>query len=92
MEKKCNAKIKYSYLGFDEDKQLCIEIGFDCEFGSVRTQKILVEDTEIIEDILDILELQKWEELPRKFARIKINEIGLVLAIGNLIKEEWVNL
>ena len=92
MEKTVNAKIKYSYLGFDEDKILVIELGFDCELGSVRTEKIELGETVLIEDILDTLELQRWEDLPRKFARVKVNETNRVVAVGNLIEEKWVKL
>ena len=90
MEKTVNAKIKYSYLGFDEDKLLVIEMGFECELGTVRLDKFEIGDTLFIEDLLDTLELQRWEDLPRKFARIKVNEKNKVVAIGNLIEERWV--
>lgn len=92
MERTVNAKIKYSYLGLDEYKNLVIELGFDCELGSVRTEKIELGETVLIEDLLDTLELQRWEDLPRKFARIKVNEMNRVIAVGNLIEERWVKL
>ena len=84
-----NAKIKYSYLGFNEDAELIIEIGFDCDLGFVRTKQIEFYDTEFVEKLLNALELQRWEDLPRKYARVEINDDKSVIAIGNLIKEEW---
>lgn len=91
MEKTVNAKIKYSYLGLDDNKDMVIQIGFDCELGTVSTQQITVIDTYFIKEILDTLELQRWEDLPRKFARIKIIDRKVVY-IGNLIEERWVKL
>ena len=93
MEKVLNAKIKYSYLGFDEDHELKIQLGFDCELGTVQTTHIEFYDTELVENLLDALELQRWEDLPRKFARIKYDtDTKRVVAVGNLIEEEWVSL
>lgn len=92
MEKKCNAKIKYSYLGIDESGSVVIQLGFDCEWGTVHSDKIDVIDAGFIKDILSTLELQRWEDLPRKFARIKLNDTNRVIAIGNLIEERWVKL
>lgn len=88
MEKVLNAKIKYSYLGFNEDAELVIEIGFDCEIGFVRTEQIEFYDTEFVEKLLNTLELQRWEDLPRKYARIKVIDRKVVY-IGNLIEEKW---
>ena len=91
MEKTINAKIKYSYLGLDENKDMVIQLGFDCELGTVATEQITVIDAFFIKEILDTLELQRWEDLPRKFARIKIIDRKVVY-IGNLIEEKWVKL
>ena len=91
MEKVINAKIKYSYLGLDENGLLIIQIGFDCELGTVQTNKIDIIDAYFIKELLDTLELQRWEDLSRKFARIKI-ESRVVVAIGNLIDDKWVKL
>lgn len=92
MERKCNAKIKYSYLGFDDNGSVVIQLGFDCEIGTVQTNKVDFVDSYFIKEILSTLELQRWEDLPRKFARIKLNETNRVIAIGNLIEERWVKL
>ena len=89
-----NAKIKYSYLGFDEDKELVIEIGFTTYVDDeVRTEKIELYNVEQIENILDALELLRWEDLPRKFARIKVDtETKRVVAIGAVVNEKWAKL
>lgn len=85
----CNAKVKFSCLGFAEgNSTMWYQIGFDCEYGTVMTDKVCINDVEQISNILNILELHSWEELPRKFARIKI-EGKKVTAIGNLIENKW---
>lgn len=90
METIYNAKIKYSFLGVDEEGTPLMQIGFDCKNGSVfHTNKVAVLDTSFIKDILDTLEIRSWEELPRKFARIKVEE-GKVIAVGHLIEDKWV--
>lgn len=81
-----NAKIKYSYLGFDSEKLLYIKIGVNTEDG-----EFIFEDTKMldIQNILETLELQSWEEVARKFCRVKVIG-GKVVAIGNLIENKWV--
>lgn len=91
MEKTYNAKIKYSYLGLDENKSVSVQLGFDYELGTVSSRFVDLIDGYFIKEILDTLELQRWEDLPRKFARIKV-ENGKVVAVGNLIEEKWVKL
>lgn len=91
MERICNAKIKYSYLGLDENGSLVIQLGFDCELGTVQTNRTDIIDAYFIQEILNTLELNRWEDLPRKYARIKV-EGNRVVAIGNLIEEKWVKL
>ena len=90
-EKIYNAKIKFSYLGtFDTSpSQLCYQLGFDYEKGSIATKKIIVSNIEDVQRLLETLDLRNWEEVARKFARIKI-ENGEIKAIGNVIDNRWV--
>lgn len=89
-EKVYNAKIKFSFLGFDEDNlTIWYKIGFDYEYGTIITEKVCLNSPEQIKNILNVLELRSWEELPRKYARIKINGKRIV-AIGNVIGNNWV--
>ena len=91
MERIMNAKIKYSYLGLAENGSLVIQLGFDCELGTVQTNKTDIIDAYFIKELLDTLELQRWEDLPRKYARIKVDN-NRVVSVGNLIEEKWVKL
>ena len=91
MERTMNAKIKYSFLGLDNNKDMVIQLGFDCELGTVSSQQLVVVDAFFLKEILETLELTRWEDLPRKFARIKVQD-KRVVAVGNLIEERWVKL
>lgn len=86
-----NAKIKYSYLGFDDNGELTIELGFDCALGTISTGKYCPSFWKSsIEMLLNTLELQRWEDLPRKYARIEINDKNEIIRIGNVIEDKWV--
>jgi len=87
-----NAKIKYSFLGVDESGALVAYLGFEYkdsnEWQNIKTNDVILLDVSLIKDILNVLEVRSWEELPRKFARIRIDGFK-VGAIGNLIEEKW---
>ena len=87
-EKIYNAKIKFSYLGFDETGSLTFQLGFECEGAKVYTTIKCPVDSITIKTILNVLELRSWEELPRKFARIKIHS-NKIIGVGNLIEDKW---
>ena len=87
-----NAKIKFSYLGIDEEGTPIFQLGFECKQGrTICTDKKELIDVAYLGEILNALEVRSWEELPRKFARIKIND-KKVVEVGNLIEERWVKL
>ena len=83
-----NAKIKFSFLGYNEKDELIIRLGFECE-GSKTFVTVPISYLRLTK-ILDVLELRSWEEIQRKFARIKING-NYVIAFGNLIEDKWFN-
>lgn len=83
-----NAKVKFSYLGFNEDETIWWQLGFDTEFGSFVTDKVNLNKPEQISNILKTLELRSWEELPRKYARVKVKN-KKVIGIGNIIRNDW---
>ena len=45
----------------------------------------------VIGDILTVLDVESWEQLPGKPMRVKIADRGIVEAVGHFIKDEWVN-
>ena len=87
-----NAKIKYSFLGVDDSGTLIAYLGFEYkennEWQTLKTNEIVLLDPSFIKDVLNVLEVRSWEELPRKFARIRIDGYKVV-AVGNLIEEKW---
>lgn len=96
-EKIINAKVKFSWIGLKEDGTLAVQIGFDLEGNkNINTAKIPCS-AKLIQDIINTLEIRSWEDLPKKYARIKIKSGGqlgynLVSAIGNVIEDRWVRL
>ena len=84
-----NAKIKFSSLSLDD--KLTFQIGFECGETKTFVTDKLIAYVEAIELLLKVLEIHSWEELPRKFARIKIDD-GKIIAIGNLIENKWMNI
>ena len=93
METIQNAKIKFSYLGVDEEGTPVFQLGFECRSGfTLVTEKRELVDVAFLAEILNTLEVRSWEELPRKFARVKTNENKKVVEIGNLIEDKWVRI
>ena len=86
-----NAKIKFSFLGITENGDLDLQLGFETQGNCVFKSNFTLANELVIADILNTLKVRSWEELPRKFARIKISN-GVVVAIGDLIEDIWVNL
>lgn len=88
-----NVKIKYSYLGnYEESSDSFVKIVFEGKNNAIyTTEKIQFSGADFLRDILNTLEVRSWEELPRKFARIRLNG-DRVVAIGNLIEDKWIEL
>ena len=90
-EKIENAKIKFTQSGIGENDNLAMLIGFELsESRTVFTNKFDF-DSEKMKNILNVLEVRNWEELPKKYARVCIlNE--KVVKIGNILNNKWVKL
>lgn len=44
--------------------------------------------SEIISDIIDVVEADCWDDIKDKYVRVKIED-GRVVSIGNIIKDKW---
>ena len=85
-----NAKIKFSSLSV-EGNDLVLQLGFEVSGGkTVISDKKHATDN-LISTILTTLEVRSWEELSRKFARIRVSG-DKVISVGNLIDNKWVEL
>lgn len=52
------------------------------------------EGFELIDRIMTIVDVKKWEDLIGKYVRIEVSEEGFgskVTKIGNLIKDDWLD-
>lgn len=86
-----NAKIKFTQSGVCEDNSLAMQIGFELAEGkTVTTNKFGFSASKMVE-ILNILEIRNWEELPKKYARVAILN-GHVVRVGNILNDKWVKL
>lgn len=59
-----NAKIKYSYLGFDQNGNPIIKVGFITSFGEFSFESY---NLNFVRSLIKTLDLQSWEEVPRKY-------------------------
>lgn len=86
-----NAKIKFTQSGIGEDGSMSVQIGFELPEGKTALTGKFAFDCAKTKDILNVLELRNWEELPKKYARVEIVG-GKVVAVGNILNERWVRL
>ena len=86
-----NAKIKFTHSGVGEGDALAMQIGFELAGGKTVATNKFVFDGGKMKNILNILELRNWEELPKKYARVAIQN-ERVVRIGNILNDKWVKI
>lgn len=103
-----NAKIRSTMLGREDhgimtfmifvefDRGTCCGVGgyaIDrCE-GDHETRVFSASGLEAISKILDVVGVDKWEDLPGKYIRFKDNGWGSTIdEIGNIMEDKWFNL
>ena len=102
-----NAKIRSTMLGRENHGIMTFMIyisadGFDCGIGgywldefnsATQTRVFRAESMEAISKVLEVVGVDKWEDLPGKYIRFEDNGWGSkVTKIGNIIEEKWLNL
>ena len=102
-----NAKITSTTLGKEDHGILTFFVDLEFDGGGVgfggysldnynaSLNKIVctVNGLEAINRILDVVGVDKWEDLPGKYIRIKSNGWGSTIKeIGNIIKGKWFNI
>ena len=91
-EKIENAKIKFAQTEIDEkSNKMIAQIGFEIAGGKVITTNISELNTEKMKNILNILEIRIWEELPKKYVRIAISN-SKITKIGNILNDRWIKI
>ena len=90
-EKIENAKIKFTQSGIGDGDSLIMQIGFELAGGKTIATDKFTFDGDKMKNILNILELRNWEELPKKYARVAIQN-EKVVRIGNIINDKWVKI
>lgn len=99
-----NAKIRSTMLGREDHGIMTFMIYIDAsdffcgiggycldEFDSTtKTRVFRAESMEAISKILEVVGVDKWEELPGKYIRFEDNGLGsTVTKIGNIIDDKW---
>ena len=103
-----NAKIKSTMLGREDHGimtfMICIEFDNDmvCGIGGwsldeynpiTKTRLFKVESMEVISKIIDVVGVDKWEDLPGKYIRFEDHGWGSAIdKIGNIIEDKWLSL
>lgn len=102
-----NAKIYSAMLGREDHGIMTFMIyisaeGITCgiggycldEFDPARQTRVFrAESIEAISKVLEVVGVDKWEDLPGKYIRFEDNGIGsIVTKIGNIIEEKWFDL
>lgn len=102
-----NAKIRSTMLGRENHGIMTFMIyisadGSDCGIGgcwldefnsATQTRVFRAESMEAISKILEVVGVDKWEDLPGKYIRFEDNGFGsTVTKIGNIIEEKWFDL
>jgi len=93
-----NAVIKNTMLGVEDHGILTFILHLDYggegqgaglySLGSGKPRSYVT--MQIIEDILKIVGVDSWEELPGKHIRVKASH-SKVYAIGNVLKDKWLD-
>lgn len=61
--------------------------------SATQTRVFRAESMEAISKVLEVVGVDKWEDLPGKYIRFEDNGWGSkVTKIGNIIEEKWLNL
>lgn len=102
-----NAKISSTMLGREDHGIMTFMVYIDaydltCGVGgycldefnfATQTRVFRAESMEVISKILEVVGVDKWEDLPGKYIRIEYNGLGTtVTKIGNIIEEKWLDL
>ena len=97
-----NARIQSTMLGREDHGIMTFMInissdGFYCGVGGYcldrfdsakQTRVFRAESMEAISKVLEVVGVDKWEDLPGKYIRFEDNG-SIITKIGNIIEEKW---
>lgn len=99
-----NARIKSTMLGREDHGIMTFMIYIDaCDFScgiggfcldeynhDTKARIFRAESMEAISEILDVVGVDKWEDLPGKYIRFEDNGCGSTITkIGNIVNDKW---
>lgn len=99
-----NARITSTMLGREDHRIMTFMIYIDaCDFScgvggfcldeynnDIKARVFRAESMEAISEILDVVGVDKWEDLPGKYIRFENDGWGTpITKIGNIINDKW---
>ena len=91
-----NGKITSTFLGVEDHGIFTIMLTIQGEDwgqgygGYALSGKGKFTSLKVVKEILDVFEVNSWEELKGKYCRVRRNDaFGKIIEIGNLIKNKW---
>lgn len=99
-----NAQIKSTTLGIEDHGIMTFYLHLDYggsgqgaggysldEWSEIEKKRIgAPSGCELIRSILEIIGVEKWEDLPGQYIRVKA-DYGKVYAIGNMLNDNWLD-
>lgn len=81
------------YIKFDKGIKCGVGLYALDEYDKKLDKRICNEySMEVISDILDVVGVKQWEDLPGKYIRIEDNGWGSsITKIGNIIEDKWID-
>lgn len=98
-----NAKIVSTNLGFEDHGIFTAHIrlagdgwgvtvgGYSLDGPTFGSQEMAEKCAGFIPEILRVVGVDKWEDLPGKYIRIESERIGPVSKIGNITEDKWLD-
>lgn len=81
------------YIKFDKSIKCGVGLYALDEYDKKLDKRVCnASSMEVISDILDVVGVKQWEDLPGKYIRIEDNGWGSsITKIGNIIEDKWID-
>jgi hypothetical protein len=94
MAREENGKIESTHLG-PEDHGIptwWLMLTFRGSGQGFGGYDLRVYGTGILMKILSVVGVEKWENLPNRHLRVRRNNEGLIVAIGHIVEDRWLDM
>lgn len=84
-----NAKINSTFIGFEDHGVFAVNVDMSGESWGQGTGCYSLTDPQWIANLLRVIKVNSWEDLPGKFVRVRRSNGYDIDAIGHLIEDRW---